>query len=130
MGYLDEFIEMFDAGVHTAVAGEAHEVEVLACGLCIFVGALHFGVFHDAAVAAGTVDLDQVLINHTAGTDIEVSYLGVTHLSIGQTHVFAAGLQLRVGIFGVQGVKIGCRRLEDDVGFVVMAVAPAIENHQ
>ena len=55
----------------------------LAVGLGIFVGADNFRVLQDAAVLAGTVNLHEVLIDDASGTDVQVSHLGVTHLSVG-----------------------------------------------
>ena len=69
------------------------------------------------------------MIDDASGTDIEVSHLRVTHLTVGQSHVFAAGQQLRVRIFFVQTVDEGSRRLEDNVAFAVRTVTPTVEDH-
>ena len=129
-GNLAEFVEVVEAGVHAAVAGEAHEVHSLALAHGILEGALHLLVLHDAAVLAGAVDFHEVLIDDASGTDIQVAHLRVTHLSVGQTHVLAAGLQLAVGIGSIEIVHVGCRRLIDDVAFLFVADAPSVEDHQ
>ena len=50
-------------------------MELLAVLLGIAVGSHDAGVLQDRAVLAGAVNLDQVLIDHAAGADIEVTHL-------------------------------------------------------
>ena len=130
VGDVDEFEQVVQRGVYAAVAGQAHEVEALALTLGIFVGADDFRIFEDAAVGTGAVDLHQVLIDDASGTDIEVSHLRVAHLSVGQTHVFAAGQQLGMGVGGRELVDEGCGGLEDDVALAVRADAPSVQNDE
>ena len=60
--------------MHTAVRGQTHEVDALARPLGILIGRDNLRVLEDAAVSAGSVDLYKILIDHTPGTDIEVSH--------------------------------------------------------
>ena len=53
-------------------------------------------IFHDRTILASTVNLDEVLINYTTCTDIGVTNLRVTHLSVWKTYILTASLQLRV----------------------------------
>ena len=126
----DEFEEVVERGVYAAVGGEAHEVDVLACGLGVLVGADDFGVAEDAAVLTGAVDFHKVLIDDAAGADVEVTHLRVAHLSVGQADVLAAGQQLAVGISGINLVEVGSRSVVDDVALAVVAYAPAVKDHQ
>ena len=116
--------------MHTTIRGEAHEVEVLAVLLGVAVGSHNLLVLQDAVVGTGAVDLHEVLVYYAAGTDVEMPHLGVTHLSVGQTHVLAAGLQLRVRISTHQIVPIGSGSVEDNVTLTVVAEAPTVQNHQ
>jgi hypothetical protein len=50
-------------------------------------------------VADSDIDTEQLLIDYTACTNIEVTYLTITHLPFGQTHGFAIGSQFRVRVF-------------------------------
>ena len=52
-----------------------------------------FGVLKDAVVGTCTIDFHQILINHTSGTNVKVTYFGVTHLSVGQTYVLTTCLK-------------------------------------
>ena len=74
-GYLDEFEQMVDARMNSAITAQAHQVQALACLLGITVGALDLGVLQNRVVAAGTVDLNQVLIDHATRTNVEVTHL-------------------------------------------------------
>ena len=80
--------------MYATVRAEPHQVQLLVVLLSVGVGSLHLRVLHDGAVLAGAVDLHEVLIDDAAGTDIEMSHLRVAHLTVGQTDVLTAGLQL------------------------------------
>ena len=87
LAHLDELEQVVQAGVYTSVRAQTHQVQLLIVLLGIGVGCLHLWVLHDAAVLAGAVDLYQVLIDDASSTDVQVSYLRVTHLSVGQTNI-------------------------------------------
>ena len=116
--------------MNASVGAESHEVELLARLAGILVSLLHLCVLHDRAVLAGAVDFHEVLIHDASGTDVEVSHLRVAHLSVGQAHVFAAGVELRVCRDSREIVKIRCRSVVDDVTLAVFADSPSVENHQ
>ena len=92
--------------MYATVRSQAHEVHVLAVVASIREGRDNLFVLQDRVVGTSLVNLYQVLVNDAAGTDIEVTYLRVTHLTVGQTHIFATGLQLRVRIGFQQIVPI------------------------
>ena len=127
---LDEFEEVVERTVYAAVRGQTHQVDVLAVSLRVLVCADDFGVLHDAAVGTSAVDFHKVLIDDATGTDVEVTDLRVTHLSIGQTDVLTACQELAVRIGSIQFVEIRSRCVEDDISLAVSADAPAVENHQ
>ena len=86
---VNELEEVVERRVNAAVGGEAHEVDALAVFLGIGIGAYDFRILENGAIGTGAVDFHQVLVNDAASTDIEVTYLGVTHLSVGETDVLA-----------------------------------------
>ena len=94
----------------------------------IFECALHLGILKNRAVGDGAVDLHEVLIYDTTGTDVEVTDLRVTHLSVGKTDEFAAGLKFGVRICLEKIVPVRCGSAVDGIGMVVLADTPAIEN--
>ena len=122
--------EVLQRRVYAAVRHQPHEVHVHTVLFGVFERCLHLRILHDRVVAAGAVDLHEILINHAAGADIEVSDLRVAHLSFGQADVLAVGAQLGVGIFLRHGRDIFGMHGRNHIGLVVMAVAPAVEDHQ
>ena len=130
LGNVHKAEDVVEARVHAAGGGETHEVYSLSVvagvGICID----DFRVLEDAAVGAGAVDLHEVLVYDAAGTDVEVSHLGVTHLTVGESDVFAAGLKGGMRIVRVEIVEVGCRGLEDDVALALVADSPTVENHK
>ena len=116
--------------MHAAIGSQTHEMDALTLLLGIAIGTLDFRILKDAAILAGTVNLDKVLIDDATGTDVQVTYFAVAHLSVRQTYVFAAGIQLRMWADCVQIVKIRCGRAEDNVATSLVADSPSVENHK
>ena len=81
-------------------------------------------------IAAGPVDLHQILVYDASGADIQVTYFRITHLSVGKADVFAVGQQLRRRIFGLQAVDIDRVGRINHIVVAVIAFAPAVQNHQ
>jgi hypothetical protein len=76
------------------------------------------------------VDLHKVLVDDATAADVDVSYLGVTHLTLGQTHVETIGAELCVGVVSQQRVPIRCGCAADDIRLGVVATSPTIEDEQ
>ena len=72
---LNELKQVIKAGVYTSVRSKTHQVQFLAVFLSISVSSLHLRILHDRTILAGTVNLHQVLVHDTTGTDIEVAHL-------------------------------------------------------
>ena len=107
---------MVEGRVYTTVRGQSHEVEFLASLFGITESRFDFCVFENATVFASTVDLYEVLIHHATCADVQVTYFGVTHLSIRQTHVFATGLELAVRVLLQQCVPVWGWSARDSIG--------------
>ena len=89
LAYLHEFEQVVERRVNTTVRCKSHEVKALACFLGVAVCSLYFWILQNRAVLASAVDFHQVLVNYSSCSNVEVSYFGVTHLSVGQTNVFS-----------------------------------------
>ena len=120
---------MLERRVYATVGGQSHEVNALALLLGVGESGDDFLVLQDAAVSASAVNLHQVLINDAAGADVEVTYLGVAHLSVGQAYVLAACLELRMRIVSQQAVPVGSGSHGDYIVFLTVANAPTVQNH-
>ena len=101
-GNLHQSDEVVDVGVHAAVGHKAHEVQAGGSGLAV---SFHnHGILGQGTIVDGVGDAAEVLEHHAAGTQIQVTHLGVAHLTIGQTHVLAGGTQHHVRAGGQQFV--------------------------
>ena len=116
--------------MHAAIRSQAHKVDALAVLFSVLVSRNNLGIFQDAVVGAGTIDFHKVLINNTSGTNVKVSYLRVTHLSVRQTNVLAASKQLGIRISGGQFLHIRRACGVDCIAFCLVADSPSVENHQ
>ena len=97
---------------------------------CICEGINKHLVLPDGSILDGFVDLHQVLVDDSAGTDVQVTHLRVPHLSFGKTNVFTRGMQMVKGVFIHKPVHIRCRYLADHIRFCTISNSPAIEDHE
>ena len=116
--------------VHAASARQAHDVQGLAVLLGVGVGIDDLGILQDRAVLDALVDFHQVLIDNTTAADVQVTYLAVAHLSVGQTHILAASLERAVRIGRTQEVKIRSRGTINCIAVTFGTLAPTVQNHQ
>src|ERR1051325_116651 len=56
------------------------------------------------------VDPSEILVNDSAGTQIQVTDFGIAHLSIGQADISSAGTQLCYRILAIEFVMKRCMR--------------------
>ena len=87
--HLNEFEEMVERRVYATVRSQTHEVQLLSGLLSIFVSLFYLRVLRDGAVGTCAVNLYEILVNDASRTDVEVTNLRVTHLSVRQTYVLA-----------------------------------------
>jgi hypothetical protein len=130
VGDVGEFEEVFHGAVYSSVGDESEEVNLLVVVFGILIGFLDCGVLQYSVVATCNIDFDKVLVDYSSGSDVEVSYFGVTHLSVGKSDVFAGSLQLGVGICFQQVVPIGCWGLINGVVCLFVSYSPAIADYK
>ncbi len=104
-GDTDETDEVVDVGVYTAVRNQTHEVQARAG--CLGKGFGDDGVLGKRAVIDSVGDAAKVLEHHTTGTQVQVTYFGVAHLTIRQTYVLTGSTQHGVRAGGQQFVGEG-----------------------
>ena len=121
---------MIERRVNAAITCQSHEMQLLAVLLSVSVCSHDLRILHDRAVLAGAVNLHEILIYDASGSDIEVSYLRVAHLSVGKTYVLAACLKLRVSRNSREIIQIRCRRVVDNITVAMLSDSPSVENHQ
>ena len=130
LAHFYQFEQMFEAGVHAAVAAKPHQMEFLALLFGVGVGSFHLRILHDRVILTCPIDFHQVLIDDASCTDIEMSHLRISHLSVGQPHIFAACLQLTVCRHCREIIQIGCRGIKNHVTLILFSDSPTIENHE
>ena len=115
--------EMFERRMHAAVGEKPHHVQCAARAFHMIDDCADFRVLSQRMAlrilrTAGTVDLDKALIDHAAGTDVEMPHLGVPHLAFGKAHIFAIGTKSGVrsasskllnesGMTSSNGIRLG-----------------------
>lgn len=89
-----------------------------------------FRIFRERAVGDGSVDLHEVLVYDSTGTDVEVTDFGITHLAVGEANIFAASGELGIGIGRHKVIHIGSRRVEDNIIVLMVAETITIEDDE
>ena len=133
-GGVGEGDEVVEVAVDTAVGHEAEEVEAGMAGLGE--GVLKGRDGGELILADGLLDAGEVLVDDSAGAEVEVADLGVAHLSLGEADVFAAGGEGGLGVGLVEVLMEGgfCEQGGVAVGFGLREAAginpPAITDDQ
>src|SRR5947209_12844370 len=97
---------------------------------------LSYRIFLQFAGRDRLVDPGQVLINNSAGSKIEVTNFGVTHLAFGEADIAATGAQVTCGIIAIKLIVergIGEKRrvaVLFRLGLTVRINSPAIANDE
>ena len=130
LGYVAQVEQVVERTVYTTVAGQTHDVQVLARLFCVAESTLNLRVLQNRTILACTIDLHQILIHNASRAYIQVTYLGVAHLAVRQTYVLATRLQLRVRIRGKQLIPMRSRCTCNSVGCIFFSDSPAVKNHQ
>ena len=94
---LDKGIEVLKIGMDSGGANQAQIVKIGIIFLGVFDCRQKGSVFEKRAVGNGHVDSGQVLIDNSAGPQVEVPRFGIACLTPGQTNRFSRGGQLGVG---------------------------------
>ena len=128
--HLDQSLDVAHMRMNTARAHKAHEVESLAVSLDVVHSLDEDLVLGDGAVLDGIVDARKLLEHDAAGTDVEVTHLGVAHLAIGKTHVLARSAERGVGVLLVQAIEEGRLGSGDGVLAIGRSQAATIHDDQ
>ena len=94
-------------GVHAAGAHETHEVKGLVGSGAIVHSLDEDLVLLEGTVLDGVVDTRELLEDDAAGADVEVTDLGVAHLTVGQADVLAGSTEGGMRIVRIQAVDKG-----------------------
>ena len=128
--HLDQSLDVVHVGVNAARAHKAHKVKGLALGLDIIHSLDENLVLGDGSVLDGFVDARKLLKHDAAGTDVEVTHLGVAHLTVRKAHVLARSAERGVGILLIQAIEERRLGSGDGVLAVVRGQAAAVHDNQ
>ena len=120
-------------GIVAVNASVGHQTEQMKSGI-ILPAVLHrlqkFRNLKKIPVLDGFGNTGQLLVNHTAGTHIQMAHLGVTHLSLGKSHGHTAGIALHEGALAHELIHNRRPGLAHRIVLAVVVQAVAVKNHQ
>ena len=128
--HLDQSLDVVHVGVNAARAHKAHKVKGLALGLDIIHSLDENLVLGNGSVLDGFVDARKLLEHDAAGTDVEVTHLGIAHLTVRKAHVLARSAERGVGILLIQAIEERRLGSGDGVLAVVRGQAAAVHDNQ
>src|SRR5699024_7774066 len=92
--------------VDAAVGNEPHEMYPCPLAARVRECSLDFGILRYGTVRYRTVYLHEVLIDYPAGSDVEMSHLGIAHLSFRKSHILSVGTESGMRITFLQRIEI------------------------
>jgi len=117
-------------GMHASVAHQAGQVQ-RAPGCPERRAQLEKGREAEELTARNVLgDPHQILGNHAAGAEIQMTHFAVAHLSLGESYRETAGVEERAGRGIPQTVPDRSVAELDGVALAFRAVSPAIQDHQ
>ena len=121
---------MVDVTVDAAVGNEPEKMQAGIVGQHVVHRFVQFRICKEGTVFDRIGDQGQILVDHTAGTDVEVPDFTVAHLAVRQADRFAAAQQLGggVGIEKMIQIRLFCQA--DRIACTGRCFAEAIEDHQ
>ena len=87
-------------------------------------------VFKEAAVFDSLCDHGEILIDDPAGTDVQVTDFGISHLAFRKTYVQSAGFQCCSRIFCKDLIQMRLVRCCDSITVCILIDAVPIQDHQ
>lgn len=126
---LEQSIEMFIMRVNTTIREKPPEMEIGTILLAVLDCSEKLFIFEEGTVFDVLGDQGQILVDDTAGPDIHMTYLGVTHLSVGKTYSEAGCITLLEGIFCHQLIHDRSLCHVNCVVLVLIREAVAVEYH-
>jgi hypothetical protein len=126
----EQSMKVFGMAVYPAVGNQPHEVQRFVLGFAVVHRSQPTGVFGQRTVLCGQRNFDQILVDHSAGSQIGVAHLRITHLAFWQSNGQAARFQLGLGVVSDQAIHEGrVGQINRRYG-LVFCDAPAVQNHQ
>ena len=129
LAHLDKSIKMCIVAVNAAVGEQTPDMEVGVVLLAVLDSAEELFVLKEDAVLDILCDESEVLVDDTAGTDVHVTYLGVTHLSVRKSYSKSGSISELIRALCHQLIHNGCVSHLDGVTLFLLRDAVAVEDH-
>ena len=127
-GQFNHGCDMVLVAVYATFGEQTHDVDRFALACCRIDGLAQCGIIEEVAVTNFFRNPGQFLVDNATSTNIDVTYFGVTHLTIRQTHIHAGCGDQGVGIVSTQGVQIRRLGTSNGVEFFFGAITPTIHD--
>jgi hypothetical protein len=116
--------------MHTARPNQPHQVELAIVALDVLDGLEQRGIAEERAVDDRRGHARVLLQHALAGSDVEVSHLGVAHLALRQPDRWPRRLELRVWPLTCEAVQMRRGGQRDGVGLAAWIDPPAVHHDQ
>ena len=127
---LQKAVNMGVVAVYAAVGYKTVHMEGGILCLCILYCLYQCLVFKKYTILNLLGDTRQLLVYNTARAHIQMSYLGVAHLSVGKPYGQSACIALHEGILCHQLIHYRCLCLGYRIAVCSLIQAVAVQNHQ
>ena len=118
---------MFLVTVDTARRQKAQEVHRLVMGDGPVHGLDERVVGEECPALDGAADAGEFLVDHPAGSEVEVTHLGIAHLLRRQADIGTGTADQQMGAVMPQAIPYRGFGVENGVGFAAFTVTPAVE---
>ena len=127
---LKDGVQMCIVAVYTAVGKKSPEMQVGIVLLAVLDGCQKLFIFIELAVPDQLADQCQILINDPSGSDIHMSHLGISHLSVGKSYGHAGCEARDKGALSHQLVDIRGLCHVYGICFLVIGQSETIQDHK
>jgi hypothetical protein len=128
LGEIEAGLEMLEVAVHAAIGDETEKMERTLSSGRLGTGMNEHRITEKAAVGDRGANACQILVDHPAGADVEVTDFAVAHLPNRQTNPRARRHQGAVGTLRFESVEGRRRRQTDGVARACRRHSPTVEN--
>ena len=126
--HVDDCLEVLKVAVYSAVGYEPHDVECVAVS-CILHCCKECRILEELAGLNRAGDFQKVLVDYASGSDVEVSDLGISHLSCRQAYRLAACFDSNKRIFCEHPVKYRLVCCGNGIAVSLFSDSESVKNH-
>ena len=127
---LNECIEVAKHAVNATIGTKPHQMECTVVNLAVLYCVQKLGLVEKVTVTNRLVYSGKLLIDDSSCTYVEVSDLGVSHLSLGKTHSQCRGVYKRMWVFVEKATDKWSAGGNNSVAVGLISVSKAIQYDQ